>query len=122
MNLTNEEYAALVALSRKGCANADQTLGLERYLSTIEEREGLRRYLLWVQWQEVGIGLPLGTRFPDKWPPELRYLIERLDRPIAKSDVVAALALRAKKPLEVLVTPDPAGLVGWAQLDAYPWR
>lgn len=122
MNVTNEEYAALVALARKGCANADQTVGLEQYLKAIEKREGVQRYLLWVQWQETGVGLPLGTRFPDKWPPELRYLIERLDRPIAKSDVASALAQRAKKPLEVMVTDDPAGLVGWTKLDQYPWR
>jgi hypothetical protein len=122
MNLTQEEYAALVSLARKGTANTDQRVGLDQYLRGIEEREGVKRYLLWVQWQEVGAALPPGTRFPEKWPPELRYLIERFDRPISRTDVTRALELRAKNPLEILVTADPAAVVGWMRLDTYPWK
>lgn len=112
--LTQEQYSALVALARSGIP-VDGRLALEEFLKDIEKSNGATRYLLWVQWQEADQPLPPTVQFPDKWPPELRKLIERIDRPIAKADVDAVLAANASKPVNVLVTKDPAGRVGWTQ-------
>ncbi len=63
--------------------------------------------------------LPPNTNFPAKWPPELREYLSLVTRPIAKSDVQAVLKSKAISPMSVLVTSDPAALVGWAELDNF---
>ncbi len=117
--LTQQQYEALVALSRKGTTNEDETRSLEAFLRSIEKANGIARYFLLVQWQEAHQPLPASTQFPQTWPPEMRAAIEFISRPIARGDVDALLAARAKSPVNVLVTNDPAGIVGWTQLDKY---
>lgn len=129
MNITlnEEQYSALVQLAREGARAAsddprvaqDRIMRLEDFFRSIEKSNGVTRYLLWVQWQETDNPLPPTVRFPESWPPTQRQLIERLDRPIAKVDVDNLLAANAKKPVTVLVTVDPAGLVGWTEYDVY---
>ena len=72
-----------------------------------------------MQWQELDAPMPAGARFPDKWPPEMRALIERTDRPIAKVDVNVVVKNMANNPREVMVTRDTSGLVGWTKLDDF---
>jgi len=117
--LTIEQYQALVALARAGTTSDDQRRQLEQFLVEIEKTNGVTRYLLWVQWQELEQALPPTAKFPEVWPPELRQLIQQINRPISLSDVNAVLAASAKKPTNVLVTPDPAAVVGWTPLALY---
>ena len=118
--LTQEEYEALLALARRGVTgNSQKTVDLDQWLHQIESRNGVIRYFLMVQWQEVSAPLPTGARFPDVWPEKLRRTIEFISRPIAKADVEALLAKYASEPIEVLVTPDPNGLLGWTPVDSY---
>jgi hypothetical protein len=117
LTLTREEYMAFLSLSRKR-ATVDEVLQIEAFARNIEKRNGIVRFSLWVQWQEADSPLPSGTDFPTSWPPSLRAFIE-LDRGVAKSDVVAILAERARIPVTVLVTPDPAGQVGWTPIDTF---
>lgn len=120
ISLEQQDYEALVALAREGAAgNSDKVRKLESFLKLIEQASGINRYFLWVQWQEANQPLPPSTDFPEKWPPELRVSIELVTRPIAKADVQRLLAQRARQPMSVLVTPDPAGIVGWTELDVY---
>jgi hypothetical protein len=42
-----------------------------------------------------------------------------VSRQITRVDVDAVLREHAVNPLSVLVTPDPAGEVGWTPVDAY---
>ena len=121
MNLTIEQYSALVALARRGTTSVDQQVDLEAFLVQIEKANGVTRYLMWVQWQEAGQILPPTTKFPEVWPPQLRQIIQQLNRPIAKSDVQAVLTQFAANPTNVLVTADPAAQVGWQSLaQAFP--
>lgn len=121
MNLTIEQYSALVELSRRGTTSVDQQVDLEAFLVQIEKANGVTRYLLWVQWQEAGQILPPTTKFPEVWPPELRQIIQQLNRPVALSDVQDVLNKFAKNPTNVLVTIDPAARVGWQPLaQAFP--
>lgn len=99
--------------------DAQATVDLEQWLRKIERQNGITRYFLMVQWQELSAPLPAGTAFPAQWPPNLRRSIELTTRPIAKVDVDAVLAEHASEPTSVLVTPDPNGLVGWTPVDDY---
>ncbi len=120
ISLDQQDYEALVSLAREGAkSDPDRVRKLESFLRLIEQGSGIHRYFLWVQWQEANQPLPPSTDFPEKWPPELRASIELVTRPIAKVDVEKLLAQRARKPVSVLVTPDPAGVVGWTELNAY---
>lgn len=118
--LTQEQYEALIYLARLGVAgDAQKQTQLNTFIKDIEKSNGVTRSFLLVQWQEASAPLPPGTNFPEKWPPELRVGIELVTRPISKADVEAVLANRASEPVSVLVTKDPAGLVGWTPLDDF---
>jgi len=123
MNITlnAEQYTALVALARRGAAveGTDAVLKLEEFLRQTEKQAGATRFFLWVRWQEAKQPLPPTTSFPTSWPPSLQQIIERLDRPIARVDVEAMLKENATSPATVLVTQDPAGQVGWTELNVY---
>lgn len=119
LTLTLEQYSALAALARKGTTTPNETRVLETFLKDIETTNGVNRYVLLVQWQNMNGLLPPTTEFPAVWPPELRAKLERTDRPIAKADVLAVLAQQANNPTNILVTPDIGGLVGWSKLDDY---
>lgn len=117
--LNQQDYEALIALARKGAATPDEVRRLDTFLRSIEKANGVNRYGLWVQWQEQDQPLPPTTRFPETWPPDLRFYVELISRPIARVDVEAVLKQKARKPANVLVTKDPGALVGWSELDSF---
>jgi hypothetical protein len=118
--LKQEQYEALIFLARLGAGEDPQKLTqLDAFLKDIERSNGIVRSFLWVQWQELSAPLPQGTRFPDRWPPELRKAIELVSRPIAKADVEEVLDKFASEPTNVLVTRDPAALIGWTPIDDF---
>ncbi len=118
--LDQEQYEALIFFARRGAGSDATTLTrLEQFLRAIEKQNDIARSFLWVQWQELSAPLPPGTSFPTKWPPELRKAIELIGRPIARADVDAVIAQYASEPTSVLVTKDPAALVGWTKLEDY---
>jgi hypothetical protein len=118
--LDQEQYEALISLARDGAVgNAQKLTQLDQFLKGIERANGVTRSFLMVQWQERSAPLPPGTRFPAQWPPRLRKSIELISRAITRVDVDAVLKQYATEPLDVLVTADPAGLVGWTTLDDY---
>lgn len=119
MILTPEEYTALSGLARKGASTPDELRVLNNYLSSIETRNGVKRYFLKVRYQESGTPLQPTVRFPTTWPPELEFDIELYERPISKTDVNNMLTNRAKQPTNVMVTKDPGGIVGWSKLDDF---
>lgn len=119
-SLTQEQYEALIFLARRGAeGDAQRLTQLDQFLRHIEKANGITRSFLMVQWQERSAPLPQGVKFPEKWPPELRKVIELISRPVAKADVEAVLGKYAQEPMSVLVTSDPAGLVGWTPVDQY---
>ena len=118
ITLTLEEYEALTSLAREG-SDSDGLRNINAFLAPIESRNGVVRSFLWVQWQEAGYALPPTTRFPTIWPPELRFSLERTDRPIALADVQKTLSFKANKPLNILVTSDPGAELGWMALTDY---
>lgn len=119
ISLNQESYEALVALARAGAQDPDTQRKLESFLVNLETANGITRYLLWVRWQEADQPLPATVRFPDSWPPNLQYLIQRTDRPIIQADVQSVVAAKASNPVSVMVTQDPGALVGWTQIAAF---
>ncbi len=123
--LTQQQYEALIALARTGTmdddgvVNVDASLQLDAFLKKIETDNGITRSAVWVQWQEMDQPLPPTTDFPDVWPPELREYIELVSRLVSKADVEVMLKVKARQPINVLVTRDPAARVGWTALDDF---
>ena len=116
MNLTTEQYEALVALSRRG---ATDQLELDAFLRDIEKANSITRYSAWVQWQEADSPLPPTTRFPENWPPAMRGRLDKINKPITRADVDALVASRSRSPVTVLVTKDPNASVGWTPVDQF---
>ena len=119
--LTSEQYTALVAMARKGVnrhSQVDQQT-LEQFLISIEKANGVTRYLLWVQWQELDAPVPATAKFPTEWPPNLRQLIQQINTPISYQRVLDTLATYAKNPQAILVTTDPGAVLGWTDVKTY---
>lgn len=118
IELNEQQWSSLVALARVGVSNnPDRSRQLEKFVRDIEERSGVFRDFLLVQWQEANQPLPILTNFPEVWPPQLRGTIELVTRKIAKFDVEQFVASRTQHAVNILVTRDPAGIVGWTTLD-----
>ena len=119
ITVTQEEFEALITLARTGATTAEQQLQLDAWVRLIERKNNITRYQLWVQWQEADSPVPPGTDFPSVWPPEMRALIQQFSRPVSLADVNTLLSKKARKPVTVLVTPDPAAALGWTPLESY---
>jgi len=117
--LSQEQYEALVAYAQRGASSPSDAVALDAFLQDIEASNGITRHTLWIQWQEQDQPLPPSASFPSSWPPSLRYRLELLTRPIARADVLQVLATRARKPVNVLVTPDPGATLGWTRLEDF---
>lgn len=63
--------------------------------------------------------MPPTASFPRTWPPNLRFFLELVTRPIIRADVDAAVKARARNPVNILVTPDPGAELGWVTLDQF---
>lgn len=117
--LTQLQYESLASLARRGAADDETKRRLNDFLKSIEKANGVTRHSLWIQWSENGVPKQSDYSFPETWPPKQRYYLEQVTRPIARSDVDKVLAAKASSPLDVLVTTDPAALLGWTQLDVF---
>lgn len=119
IQMSQQDYEALIAFARRGVLTEQEGRTLSSFLQTLEKSNNITRDALWVQWQEVGKQVSVQYSFPESWPPNLRAYIELVGRPIAKADVTALLAKKAIRPMSVMVTKDPAGVVGWTTLEAF---
>ncbi len=125
ITISQEQYEALIALAQAGTTaqdgstNQERALVLDKFLRDIEQANNIKRYSLWVRWQDPNAPLPPGVRFPTTWPPELQYFIQFLSRPVAKSDVDELIQSKTPNAVNVMVTKDPAATVGWTKLEDY---
>ncbi len=119
LQLSQQDYEALIALARKGAVEPDDHRRLDAFLRLLEKNNGITRHALWIQWQEQYQPLPPTARFPVKWPPELCFFLEFVSIPITRADVETVLKQRARKPTNVLVTKDVGATVGWTALDQF---
>jgi hypothetical protein len=126
ITLSLEQYEALLALAQQGTRSHDGTIDqqkavvLDEALRDIESSNGIKRYSLWIRWQDPTAPLPPGqTNFPKSWPPNLEYFLQFISRPISKTDVLAIVSQKTPNAVNVMVTPDPAALLGWTPINSF---
>jgi len=119
LTLTDEQYAALASLARKGSTTPDSQRELDVYLRAIEDENDIKRYTLYVAWVETGTVPPIAARFPETWPPSQKMLMTRYDRPITKQDVVDFANKKGRKPANLMVSRDPGGVLGFVLIDSF---
>lgn len=123
--LSTEQYEALISLAQRSTVNPDgsvnqqQAVVLQNFLNSIEAANNITRSSLWIRWQDPTAPLPPGVNFPVSWPPTLQFFLQFISRPIARADVQAVVNQRTVNAMNIMVTPDPAALVGWSTLDGY---
>jgi hypothetical protein len=113
LTVTRTQYDALI-----NAALAGDTDEVRRIRDLIDKANDIKRYFLYIRWQDVGGTAPRRIELGVGWPEEQTYQLE-LERPIARTDVDTVLATNAANPVGVQVTPDRNGVVGWTLLDDY---
>lgn len=113
ISMTRAQYEALVAAATKGDSETTEPLAAQ-----IDAANGIRRYVLWVRWQNVGGVTPSLIELGRGWPQDQTHKIT-LERAIDRLDVDEVLRNEATNPVSVMVTPDPDGEVGWTFLNDY---
>ena len=107
-------YDALVDAALAG--DTDQVRTIDNRIRT---QAGIVRFRVWVRWLEVG-GSPAPRAHPQNWPVEQTAEIV-MDRAVSRDDVIGFLKNKSLDAVEVHVTYDPNGKVGWYELDAFPF-
>ena len=113
VTMTRAQYDALINAGLEG-----NTSAIESLRSTIDGANSITRYRLNIRWQDVGGSPPPTIELGKGWPPELTFLLE-LERPIAKEDVLVTVSAQANNPVDIHVTPDVTGAVGWTLIDDF---
>lgn len=121
ITLNPEEYLALVRLAEQAAIAAGKWPTLRAFLQDIERANNIERQELLVCWLVRGKPLPSDAVFPQSMPVDQKLVVNSIGKPIAKKDVLAALDNLGVDYGTVLVTHDPAGLVGWTSFEvAFP--
>lgn len=118
VTLTFTQYEFLVKM-----AQAYERIGNSAGLSpTVDEvrkqvdlANSITRYELLVRWQDLGGKQPSRIEIGKGWPPQQTGLLV-MDRPILRSDVEAYVGGYASNPVDIAVTKDVRGVVGWTLL------
>lgn len=115
VTMTRSQYESLLA-----AIDGDEQVDTAALRAAIDDTNDIQRYLLRIRWYETGgsTRVPFSIRDGGDWPPQQTFTL-RQDRAIAREDVDAVVLTQATNPVDVQVTPDPNGLVGWTDLDDY---
>lgn len=113
VTMTREQYDAFYTLAK--AADPSSAFSLRRAVDTTN---GIRRFFLFVRWQNVGGTPPPRIELGKGWPVDQSYQLE-LERPITRQDVDDILRINAINPVSVMLTPDRNGIVGWTLLNDY---
>jgi len=113
VSVPRDQYEALRTAALSG-----DTSECQRIFDLIDRANQIRRYFLYIRWQDVGGTPPPRIELGKGWPKDQTYKLE-MDRPISRFDVDSILQQVARNPTSVMVTPDRAGLVGWTLIDDY---
>ncbi len=114
VTLTRAQYDALIAAGLAG--DSDE---IKRLQALIDEANGINRYRLFIRWEDVGGIAPPTIELGKGWPPTQMFLLEKADLPIAREDVDVVVETQANNAVNVQVTPDVNGVVGWTLVDDF---
>lgn len=100
---------------------AAQSGNLERVQSVIrqvDEANAVTRHALYVRWQTYAGTPELYVNQRTDYPPfTKRQLV--MDRAISRDDVLKYVTEFSPSPINIQVTPDTRGEIGWTELDVY---
>lgn len=113
ITMSRAEYDALIAAGL-----AADTTEIERLQAIIDETNSITRYRLQIRWQDIGGTRPTHIELGLGWPTDQSFLLE-LERPIERADVDTVTSTQAQNPVSIMVTRDPAGVVGWTLVGDY---
>ena len=108
------KYDALVAAALEGDLESVRRLDID-----IRNEAGAEQFRVWVRWIDIG-GAPKPSHSPVEWPFTQKGEIV-LDRAIEKDDVLSYLDNRSTEVTSVHVTRDPEGVIGWYELESFPF-
>ena len=117
VTLARDEYERLLDFAYGRRTGTTELRDLQRRIDTAND---IKRYLLNIRWYEFGGKPPSRIELKEQgtWPPTQETIL-RLDRPISRLDVDEVLRSKAKSPVDVTVTKDERGIVGWTELAAW---
>lgn len=115
VTLTRSQYESLLA-ALDGDTQVDATT-LRR---VIDSANNIQRFFLKIRWFETGgaTSQPFSIQNGGNWPLTQSFTL-RQDRAIAREDVDDVVRTQATNPVDVQVTTDPDGVVGWTDVDDY---
>jgi len=113
VTMSREQYEALCNLAIK----QDPVNG-GSLRDIVDKANGIRRFFLYIRWEDVGGVPPPRIELGKGWPPSQTFPLV-LERSITRADVDQVLTTQATNPTNVQVTPDRAGIVGWTLIDDY---
>ncbi len=114
VTMTRAQYDALVAAGIEG----DET-EVKRLQKLIDDANSIKRYRLFIRWQDVGGQAPATIELGKGWPEQQTYLLEKETLPIAREDVDEVISIQAENAVDVQVTLDVNGVVGWTLVDDF---
>jgi hypothetical protein len=117
ITLQNDEYDALLVLARAGAEAGSQVEVFFNLRKQIDFANGLRRTAILVRYDT----LPWVAGKEQLYGPRGETLLLELLRPPTREDVMIALSGKRTAPALIHVTRDPNGVVGWYELDLFPW-
>lgn len=118
VTLTRTEYEYLLDNSRQyeEMITNSTSPNTDLVQRDVDLRNGITRYVLNVRWQNIGGQPPTRIEIGRGWPATQTAVLT-LERPITKEDVQAFVAARASNPVDIAVTKDRRGVVGWTLID-----
>lgn len=115
VTMSRSQYEAL----RTATLENDQA-SAANLLKKIDKANGLMRYTYVIRWLEASAGVPRKVDIWKGWPPEQQISVT-VDQPLSKVDVENMVRNKGVNPVGIQVTADPEGVVGWYELDAFPF-
>jgi hypothetical protein len=107
------DWQAIVGAVLKG-----ETEDLNALLDRVDDENSLTRYYLYVKWMDAATPRPGAQDAPTDWPPWRSEWFVQYER-FTKEFVEDFVATQTTRPLNILVTNDPYGEVGYYELDEF---
>ena len=113
VSITDDDWQALV-----GAILKDETDDLNVLLERVDNQNSLTRYYIYIKWMDGAAPRPGEQQPIEEWPPWVTDWFVQYT-PFTKEWVEDYVASRTTNPIYILVTDDPAGDVGWYELDVF---
>jgi len=101
-----------------GAVLKNDTDDLNQVLDRVDQENELRRYYLYIKWQDGDVRRPGPDDPIEDWPPWVFDWFTSYE-PFTAEWVREYVARRTSNAIYILVTDDPSGEVGWYELEEF---